>query len=112
MDENNQPIMVVVTAPDPTSARSIARTLVDKKIAACVNISPHWLSIYHWEGETKEDEEVLLLIKTTSGLFDDHLVPCIQEIHPYDVPEIIALPILAGEKTYLDWLIKEASGSK
>ena len=53
---------------------------------------------------------MLMLIKTTSGLFENQVVPCIQELHPYDVPEIIAIPIMAGEKSYLDWVIKEASG--
>ena len=51
-----------------------------------------------------------MLIKTTSVLFDDQLVPCIRELNPYDLPEIIALPILAGEKNYLNWVIEEASG--
>ncbi len=110
MVDNTSPILVMVTAPDKSAARLIARALIEKKIAACVNISPSWISIYRWEGKIQEDAEVLLLIKTTSELFENQLVPCIQELHPYDVPEIIALPILAGEKNYLDWVIKETSG--
>lgn len=110
MDENNQPVLVMVTAPDKSAARKIAGVLIEKKFAACVNISPSWVSIYRWEEEIREDTEVLMLIKSTSGLFNDQLVPCVQELHPYDLPEIIALPILAGEKNYLNWLIKEASG--
>lgn len=110
MVDNKQPILVMVTAPDKSAARLIARALVEKKIAACVNLSPSLTSIYRWEGKIQEDAEVLMLIKTTSGLFENQLVPCIQELHPYDVPEIIAIPIMAGEKSYLDWVIKEASG--
>ena len=75
-----------------------------------MNISPNWVSIYRWEEKIREDTEVLMLIKTTVVLFNNQLVPCIQELHPYDLPEIIALPILAGEKNYLNWLIEEPSG--
>ena len=110
MDGKNQPVLVMVTAPDKPTARKIAGVLIEKKLAACVNISPSWVSIYCWEEEVQEDTEVLMLIKTTTGLFDDQLVPCIQELHPYDLPEIIALPILAGEKKYLNWVIEEVSG--
>ena len=110
MDEKNRPILVMMTAPDKSTARKIAGVLIEKKFAACVNISPSWVSIYRWEGEIQEDSEVLMLVKTTSGLFDDQLVPCIQELHPYDLPEVIALPILAGEKNYLSWVVEEASG--
>jgi len=112
MDENTRPILVMMTAPDKSVARKIADVLVEKKLAACVNISPNWTSVYRWKDEIQDDSEVLILIKTTSGLFDDQLVPCIQELHPYDLPEIIALPILTGERNYLDWVIEEASGEE
>jgi periplasmic divalent cation tolerance protein len=110
MDENRKPILVMVTAPDISAARAVASTLVEKRIAACVNISPSWHSIYHWEGKIQEDSEVLLLIKTTRRHFDGDLIQTIQEKHPYDLPEIIVLPIVAGEKNYLDWIIKETGG--
>ena len=104
MDQKSQPILVVVTAPDHQVARNIAGALLEREIAACVNISPSWTSIYRWEGEVQEDVEVLLFIKTLAGSFEDQLIPCIQELHPYDLPEIIALPIKTGEAKYMEWI--------
>ena len=76
-------------------------------MAACVNLYPGLKSIYRWNGEVQEDKEILLMIKTQAALFEDQLIPLIQELHPYDTPEIIALPIIAGEKNYLDWIQSE-----
>ena len=104
MPENNHPILVIVTAPDHSTARVIAKSLLEREIAACANISPSWTSIYRWEGEVQEDVEVLLFIKTMSGLFETELIPCIQENHPYEVPEIIAFPVGMGENKYLTWI--------
>ncbi len=106
MDRKEQPVLVIVTAPDNPTARVIASTLLEREIAACVNVSPSWTSIYRWEGEVQQDVEVLLFIKTLSGLFMEKLVPCIQELHPYDLPEIIAIPLIDGEPKYLDWIAK------
>lgn len=103
-------LLVLTTAPDLKTARDLAKALVTRKIAACVNISPGLVSVYSWEEALQEDEEVLLLIKTRGGLLESQLIPLIHELHPYDLPEIIALPILAGEKNYLDWVLKGTSG--
>lgn len=105
MEGNNQPILVIVTVPDNQTARQIARALLEREIAACVNISPSWTSIYRWEGKVQEDVEVLLFIKSLSGLFEADLIPCIQELHPYEVPEIIAFPVEQGESKYLQWIV-------
>lgn len=105
MEAQNQPILVIVTAPDNQIARQIAGTLLEKEIAACVNISPSWTSIYHWEGKVQEDVEVLLFIKTLSGLLESELIPTILEVHPYEVPEIIALKVEDGESKYLQWIV-------
>jgi periplasmic divalent cation tolerance protein len=95
--------VVLVTAPSTDVGRDIARALLDGKLAACVNIVPSITSLYTWEGELCVDEEVLLIIKTTTSAFDA-LTSAIKSIHPYDVPEIIALPLAAGSRDYLDWI--------
>lgn len=110
MNKSNELILVLVTAPDISAARKIATALVDRKLAACVNISPSWNSIYRWEGQVQEDTEVLMLIKARTAHFETHLIPTIQENHPYDLPEIIVLPILDGEKNYLEWVMQETGG--
>ena len=104
MTEKINPILVIVTAPDNMSARKIASALLERKIAACVNISPSWTSIYRWEGDVQEDVEVLMFIKSKADYLKSQLIPCIQELHPYDLPEIIAVPINDGEPKYLAWI--------
>lgn len=96
-------LVALVTAPSTDVGRDIAHALLDRKLAACVNIIPSMTSLYTWEGELCVDEEVLLIIKTTTSAFDA-LTTAVEEIHPYDVPEIIALPLAGGSKDYLDWI--------
>ena len=105
-----QPILVMITAPGENTAREIADRLVNERIAACVNILPGVVSIYTWQGEPNEDDEVMLIVKSTQGMFYDRLVPAVRQIHPYDVPEIIALPIIQGSEDYLAW-IAETTGN-
>ncbi len=95
--------VVLITAPSEEVARSIARALVEERLAACVNILPGLTSIYRWQGEVAEDQEVLLIIKTTTFAFP-RLKERVLALHPYTVPEIIALPIAEGHGAYLDWL--------
>jgi len=94
----------VSTAP-PDVAPAIARTLVDERIAACVNIVPGVRSIYPWKGETCDDAESILLIKTTAARAAD-LTARLKELHPYEVPELVAIEIRDGEGNpdYLAWL--------
>ncbi len=101
---NTTYVVVLVTAPSREVARQIADTLLEKKLVACVNIVAPIESLYTWRGERCTDEEVLLLIKTRANLFTEQLVPAIKAIHPYEVPEIIALPIVAGSGDYLAWI--------
>jgi len=96
-------VVVLVTAPSKDVGEDIARTLLEQKLAACVNVVPSIASIYTWEGELCSDEEVLLVIKSTRSAFDE-LAVAVQRVHPYDVPEIIALPIIAGTPDYLNWI--------
>jgi periplasmic divalent cation tolerance protein len=107
MENRSQLVLVLVTAPDLDLGERIANSLLDRNLAACVNILPDLISLYRWEGEVQRDPEVLLLIKTRLGLLRDQLIPAVQELHPYQLPEIIALPIIGGERNYLDWIIQE-----
>jgi len=94
-----------VTMPDKERAASLARALVDEGLAACVNIVPGVKSIYQWEGRLQEDEEVLCLIKTRPAVFD-RARDRILQLHPYEVPEILAIAVADGSPAYLDWLKK------
>ncbi len=96
-------IVVFITTSSFDEAVTIARTLVEEKLAACVNIVPEVLSFYWWEGKLQEDKEALMIVKTTASAFPA-LEAKVRELHSYTVPEIIALPIKAGYKGYLDWV--------
>ncbi len=96
-------IVVLVTAPDEDGAAKMAETLVEERFAACVNIIRDIRSIYNWEGKIEDEREVMMVIKTKKELFEP-LKKRIQEMHPYSVPEIIALPIIEGSPDYLRWL--------
>jgi len=100
---NSSLIVVMITVPDKDVGEKIAKELLEKKLAACVNLIPSISSIYTWEGDVCYDDEVLMIVKSRSDLFDTHLVPAVQSAHPYDVPEIIALPIQHGARSYLEW---------
>lgn len=98
--------VVLVTAPSAEVGLEMGRTLVREQRAACVNLVPGIRSVYRWEGALQEDEEVLLVIKTTAdGL--DALTRRVVEIHPYDVPEVLALPAQGGNPAYLRWVAEE-----
>lgn len=99
-------ILVLTTVPDKTTGQEISRVLIEERLAACVTISGASESTYWWKDEITQDEEFILFIKTKSSLYTA-LEEKIKELHPYDVPEIIALPLLKGHEKYLDWLEKE-----
>lgn len=99
----SDPIVILCTCPDTASAGQLAKTLVSEKLAACVNVLPQVTSYYVWDGQQEEGQEVQLIIKSRRTLYSV-LQQRIQELHPYDVPEIIALPIVAGLPTYLQWV--------
>jgi periplasmic divalent cation tolerance protein len=97
-------VIVLITAPSTETGKEIARALLDARLAACVNILPAVNSMYVWEGDIYDEDEVLLIVKTRAELLDEGLIPAVQKLHPYKVPEIIALPIVKGAKNYLDWI--------
>lgn len=102
--------VVVTTAPDAEVAESLGRTLVEERLAACANVLPGVTSVFRWEGEVQTEGEALVLLKSTESVFAalrDRLV----ELHPYDVPEVLRLPVPAGSDAYLDWVRDEVRRS-
>ena len=89
--------------PTSEDAERIAGALVERSLAACVNVVPGVTSFYRWKGETARDSEWLLVMKTTTARFEG-LREALLELHPYEVPEIIALPIAQGHAPYLEWI--------
>jgi periplasmic divalent cation tolerance protein len=100
----DNPIIVLITVPSKQVGRTIADSLIERKLAACVNIVSPIQSVFMWKGEVNDEEEALLIAKSRSSLFENELIPAVQAVHPYEVPEIIALPIIMGLQSYLDWI--------
>jgi periplasmic divalent cation tolerance protein len=97
-------LIVFITSGDPAEAAKIAHALVEKRLAACVNIVPQVRSIYRWEAKVVEDTtECLMMVKTSRAHFDAMMAE-VQRLHTYQVPEIVAVPIIAGAENYLAWL--------
>jgi periplasmic divalent cation tolerance protein len=96
-------LIAYCTLPDADTALRIARALVDERFAACVNLVPGLRSIYRWQGDVHDDAEQLAIIKTTAGRFEAMRARLV-ELHPYECPEVIALPVDRGHTPYLDWL--------
>lgn len=96
-------IVVLTTASSKEEAHKIGRTLVERLLAACVNVVPQVISIYRWEGEIEEAEEWLLVVKTTRGAFE-RVREAIKELHSYDAPECISISIDEGSVEYLGWI--------
>jgi periplasmic divalent cation tolerance protein len=104
----NEHLIILVTASSDVQARRIARKLLQDKLAACVNFVPVD-SMFVWKGEIQEEEEVLMIIKSRSEVFDD-LMNTVKAIHTYDTPEIIGMPIVLGSDDYLKWINHEVTG--
>jgi periplasmic divalent cation tolerance protein len=100
---DSERIMILITTGSMDEASTIAQALVERMLAACVNIVPSITSVYRWQGKVQRDSEVLLIVKSRQAVFE-HLVNCVKELHSYETPEIIALPIVAGDADYLRWL--------
>ncbi len=99
-------IIIISNLPDLSTAERLATTLVERKLAACVNILPQVNSVYRWRGQVEQATEVAVMIKTVAHRYDE-IELVIKAMHTYDVPEIIALPITRGLPAYLDWLSAE-----
>jgi periplasmic divalent cation tolerance protein len=102
-------LIVLCTCPDEATAERVAGALVEERLAACVNAIAGVSSTYRWQGKVERDREVLLLIKTTDSAYD-RIEDRIRELHPYELPETVAVPIVRGSRAYLRWLQEAASG--
>jgi len=103
--------VVFVTVPDEETAEKISRDIVQNGLAACVNIIKDIRSIYMWEGKLEDGKELLLMIKTSSSAFKK-LKDRIKTLHPYSVPEVIAIDVIDGNKDYINWVLEETSKKK
>ena len=99
-------IVVLTTCASPEEARRIARHLVEKRVAACVNIMDAATSVYHWQGAIEETAESVLMIKSSRPLFD-RLRAELRRVHTYQVPEVVAIGIIDGAPDYLEWMERE-----
>jgi periplasmic divalent cation tolerance protein len=99
-------LVVLVTCP-PERAQSIANALVEERLAACVNVVPSLQSVYRWKGEVHHDGEALLIVKTARDRFDA-LKQAVLKLHPYELPEVIAVSVDRGHAPYLDWVLESA----
>jgi periplasmic divalent cation tolerance protein len=103
--------LIITTCPNMEVAESLANTLVGEQLAACVNILPAGLSIYEWQGKVERESELVLLIKSRSDrlpALESHL----REAHPYELPELIAVPIVEGLSSYLSWIDSQLDKKK
>lgn len=103
-------VVVLITCPTKASARRLAEELVKRRAAACVNIVPSIDSVFRWQGRLERSREVLLVVKTTAAHFES-LRRAVVRLHPYDVPEVIALPLVAGHRPYLQWVERALAAS-
>jgi len=101
-------VIIFVTCADHAQAESLAGSVLQQHLAACVNIVDSVISVFHWQSRCERTQEVLLMMKTRRELFED-VRRVIREGHSYDVPEIIAVPIVAGDEAYLDWVAQQTS---
>lgn len=96
-------LIVLTTTPDLKSAKAIAKVLVTQKLAACVSVRDGFISTYSWKGKIERSKETVLLIKTLKSRFSK-IEKAIRSAHPYELPEILALPIVQGSRDYLSWI--------
>jgi periplasmic divalent cation tolerance protein len=108
--QESEPIVVFITAPNKDEAKRLASALIGSELAACVQILPEMESIYRWQGAIEQQSEILILAKTTSAKFAE-LEREVRLLHTYDVPEILALPVVAVSQPYLEWLNKTLNPS-
>lgn len=104
----NEPteIVIFITTAEEQEAQSIANLLLDKRLIACANIVPKVSSMFWWQGALESEDECMLILKTKRSLLDD-VVDEVKAAHSYDVPEVIALPIIGGNQDYLNWIKEE-----
>ncbi len=102
-------VVVLITASSADEAAKIGSALVEEHLVACANIVVGIRSLFFWDGKTRDEQETLMICKSRSVLMD-RIVVRVKQLHSYTVPEVIALPIVAGSKEYLDWVKETATG--
>ena len=102
--------MVFMTTPDVETGRSLARALVDARLAACGNVVTGVESVYRWQGEVRTDSEALVILKTSVDRVHE-MMQRAQALHPYDVPELLAVSVAEGAAEYVDWVVNETGAS-
>jgi periplasmic divalent cation tolerance protein len=100
------PVIVLSAIGAQPEAEQIARTLVDERLAACVNVIPGVVSVYRWKGAVEKENELVLVIKTMAQQVDA-LKKRLLELHPYELPEVVVIPIAGGHAAYLDWIAEQ-----
>ena len=108
MDGEEATLLVFTNLPDRDAALAFARALVQRRLAACVNVLGGCASVYRWKGEIEEAAEVPVLVKTRATRYAE-LEAAIRELHPYELPELVAVPIVRGLPEYLDWVAEETA---
>jgi len=108
MDGEESTLLVFTNLPDREAALKLARGLVERRLAACVNVLGGCTSVYRWKGDVEEAEEVTVLVKTRATRYAE-LEAAICELHPYELPEVIAVPVVRGLPEYLDWVAEETA---
>jgi periplasmic divalent cation tolerance protein len=108
MQENDKPVFIYSTFPTAQSAEAVGTALVDRGLAACVNILPGMISIYVWQGERHRDSEVVMIIKTRAGLAD-RVIGEARKMHPYTNPALVILPLAGGSADFLDWIREQTA---
>ena len=101
-------IVVLSNLPDRAAALKLARSLVERRLAACVNVLGECVSVYRWRGEVENSGEVPVLIKTRAARYEE-VEAAIREVHPYELPEIVAVPATRGLEAYLQWVADETT---
>lgn len=110
MPADDDVLLVMSTLPDSAAAQQLAKTLVDRRLAACVSILAPCVSVYRWQGVVEQATEVPVWIKTTAGRYAQ-LEAALCELHPYELPEIVAVPVMRGLPGYLQWVAAETEPS-
>lgn len=108
LHEEGDTLLVYTTMPDRAAAHDLARALVARRLAACVNVLDGCTSVYRWEGAVEEANEVPLVLKTRSARYAE-VEAAILELHPYELPEILAVPVVRGLPEYLEWVAQETA---
>lgn len=106
--DGEETLLVLTNLPDRDAALALARALVERRLAACVNVLGGCTSVYRWQGDIEEAAEVPVLLKTRATRYAE-VEAAIRELHPYELPEVVAVPIVRGLPEYLDWVAEETA---